>query len=145
MTWLACFGLTAASAVFPWIVAEVIVLALPVLAPSPQALVGLLLTAVAGQMTGKAIVYWIGRGGSEWSPKMAKALDRWRGTFTTGSRAGGLVFLSSALGWPPFFAVTAVAGAMKVHFPTFMAAGTAGRLIRFGALVFVPQIVTAWK
>jgi membrane protein YqaA with SNARE-associated domain len=146
VTWLTCFGLAVASAVCPWIVAEVLVLALPAVARSPLALAGLLLTAIAGQMTGKAIVYWIGRGSTRWStPRMTQAVDRWRGRFTSGSRAGGLVFFSSAVGWPPFFAVTAVAGALKIHFPTFMAAGTAGRLIRFGTLILVPQLIAAWK
>jgi membrane protein YqaA with SNARE-associated domain len=141
----ACFGLCVASAVFPWIAVEVIVLALPAVASSPRALLALVLVATLGQMTGKAIVYWIGRGCWRWStPRMTRAVERWGGRFANGQRGGGLVFLSSSVGWPPFFAVAAVAGALKVHFPTFMAAGAAGRLVRFGALIFVPQALSAW-
>jgi membrane protein YqaA with SNARE-associated domain len=141
----ACFGLTVASAVFPWIVVEVIVLALPAVAHSPRALLALLIVATLGQMTGKAIVYWIGRGCWRWSPpRLSERVERWRGRFDRGSRGAGVVFLSSSVGWPPFFAVAAVAGALKVHFPTFMAAGAAGRLIRFGALIFVPQAIAGW-
>ncbi len=142
----ACFGLTVASAVFPWMAVEVIVLALPAVASSPHALLALLLVATVGQMTGKAIVYWIGRGCWRWStPRLTQQVERGRGRFAQGSHGGaGLVFLSSSVGWPPFFAVAAVAGALKVHFPTFMVAGTAGRLVRFGALIFVPQAIAAW-
>lgn len=115
---LACFGLAAASAVFPWMSAEIVVLALPALAPSPKALAALLLIATAGQMAGKCIVYWTGRGTFRWaSPRITRAVERWRGRLgSTPSRAMGLVFLSSA----------------------------AGRLLRFGALVYVPQIIVAW-
>jgi membrane protein YqaA with SNARE-associated domain len=142
----ATFGLTVASAVFPWMNAEVIVLALPAVAPTRPALVLLLLVATAGQMAGKCIVYWIGRRGSKYStPRMTRAIDRWRdrlANWRTGPM--GLVFFSSAVGLPPFFVVTAMAGALRVNFPRFLVAGTAGRLVRFGALILVPQLVIAW-
>lgn len=144
-TVLLCFGLSVASAVFPWMSVEIIVLGLPAIARSREALVVLLFAATAGQMAGKAAVYWIGRGSSRWTtPRMARAVEQWRERFARGSNPAGLVFLSSAIGWPPFFAVTAVAGALKIHFPTFMAAGTAGRLVRFSALIVVPKLIAAW-
>jgi membrane protein YqaA with SNARE-associated domain len=134
---LCCFGLTIASAVFPWLSAEIIVLALPAVAHSKWALTGLVLIAVAGQMTGKCLVYWLGsRGARVASVKMTARIERWRARLTRGRWSPvGVVFLSSAVGVPPFFAITAIAGAMKLNFGGFVAAGTAGRLIRFGALV----------
>jgi membrane protein YqaA with SNARE-associated domain len=145
--WLVCatFGLAVASAVFPWMSAEVIVLALPALAPTRPGLVGLLLAATAGQMAGKCIVYWVGRRGARHSsPRVKHAIDRWRDRLANW-KAGpmGLVFLSSTVGLPPFFVVTAMAGALRVDFLRFLVAGTAGRLVRFGALIFVPQIVSS--
>ena len=143
---LATFGLTVASAVFPWLNAEIIVLALPAVAHSRVALLALLLVATAGQMAGKCVVYWAGRQGSRHStPRMAAAIERWRDRILHWRRGPiGLVFFSSAVGLPPFFVVTAMAGALNVDFPRFLAAGTAGRLLRFGALVFVPPLVMSW-
>ena len=58
-----CFGLTVASAVFPWVNAELIVLSLPAFASSKAGLLVLVLIATAGQMTGKCVLYWTGRKG----------------------------------------------------------------------------------
>jgi membrane protein YqaA with SNARE-associated domain len=55
-----------------------------------------------------------------------------------------LVLVSSLVGLPPFFLVTFVAGAMKMNFVTFLTAGMMGRLVRFGALVMVPQLMVMW-
>jgi membrane protein YqaA with SNARE-associated domain len=140
---LACFGLTVLSAVLPWFNAEIIVLALPAVAPSRSALVALVLVATAGQMAGKCLVYWAGRRGvRRCTPRMSAGVERWRDQIDR-LRSGpiGLIFLSSAVGIPPFFVITAVAGALRISFPRFLLAGTAGRLLRFGTLVFVPQLI----
>jgi len=142
---LFCFGFSVASAVFPWLAVEVVVLALPAVARSPLALAGLVCVVTAGQMTGKGLVYWTGRRSALSSPRVARSIDRWQARLTR-SRAGPVtvVFLSSAVGIPPFFLVTAMAGTVRLSFSRFMLAGTLGRLVRFGLLVFVPQLVTAW-
>ena len=146
--WVAvvCFALTIASAILPWLSAEIIVLALPAVAHSRSALIALVLVAVAGQMTGKCFVYWAGlKGAKAASPRVARALERWRGRMTRRpSSPTTIVLFSSLVGFPPFFVITAVAGALRLNFPAFLAAGSAGRLIRFGALVFVPQMVIGW-
>ena len=141
-----CFAFTVASAVFPWMNAEIIVVALPAIAHSRLALVGLVVVATAGQMTGKCLVYWAGRGGSTLSsPRIVRAVELWRGRFARRrSSPMALVFLSSAVGFPPFFVVTVMAGALKINFPKFLLAGTIGRLVRFGAIVFIPQVVIRW-
>jgi membrane protein YqaA with SNARE-associated domain len=69
---------------------------------------------------------------------MTARLERWRGRLTRRrSSPVAIVFLSSAVGFPPFFAITALAGALKLNFAGFLAAGTGGRLIRFAALVML--------
>jgi membrane protein YqaA with SNARE-associated domain len=138
-----CFALTVVSAVLPWVNAEVIVLALPAVAPSRPALFLLVLIATAGQMTGKLAVYWAGRGGAAIpSPRVARAVERWQPRFAASRRsAAGLVFLSSAIGIPPFFVVTLLAGALRMELLPFLAAGASGRLVRFGALAVVPALV----
>ena len=55
-----------------------------------------------------------------------------------GSRksVGGLVFLSSASGLPPFYVISTLAGALRVSFAAFILVGTAGRFLRFAAVGF---------
>jgi membrane protein YqaA with SNARE-associated domain len=52
----------------------------------------------------------------------------------------GLVFISSALGIPPFYVITILAGAVRLRFGRFIAVGACGRVLRFGALILVPQL-----
>jgi membrane protein YqaA with SNARE-associated domain len=51
-----------------------------------------------------------------------------------------LVFLSAAVGLPPFFATSILAGSLRLPFARFVAAGFLGRLIRFGTVVAVPAV-----
>jgi membrane protein YqaA with SNARE-associated domain len=142
-----CFALTFASAVFPWISAEVIVLALPALAGSTRALGGLVLVATAGQMTGKCFVYAAGRGGTRALRLVRRIslLESWRDRLRQSPwHAMGIIFLSSSVGIPPFFLITACAGAAKMNFVRFLIAGTAGRLIRFGIVAALPHYVAGW-
>lgn len=145
LAWVAagCFALTVVSAIVPWVNAEVIVLSLPALAPSPSALVLLVIIATVGQMTGKIAVYWAGRGTANVrSPQVARAIERWQPYFAArGRNIAWLIVLSSAVGIPPFFLTTLVAGAVRMDLGTFIAAGTCGRLLRFGALVLIPHLV----
>lgn len=136
-----CFGLTVASAVFPWVNAEIIVLSLPALATSKTALLVLLLVATAGQMTGKCALYWAGRTGNRALPGRAgRTLLKWRERLEARpSRAAALVLVSSVTGLPPFYVMTLLAGAMKMKFPLYIVMGTTGRLLRFGALVTLPH------
>jgi membrane protein YqaA with SNARE-associated domain len=123
--------------------AEVIVLSLPAFASSRWTLALLVAIATAGQMTGKLAIYWAGRGGARVpSPKVAAALERWAPRFRDRrSKAAGLIMLSSAVGIPPFFITTLLAGAVRMHVATFLLAGTCGRIVRFGTLVLAPELI----
>jgi membrane protein YqaA with SNARE-associated domain len=67
---------------------------------------------------------------------------KWSERFETRPRrAVALVLVSALTGLPPFFLITLVAGAVKMNLALFLTAGTAGRLVRFGALVTLPQLV----
>lgn len=140
---LVCLALTTFSAVVPWVNAELVVLSLPLVAHSRAELAALVLVAAAGQMAGKCLVYWAGRKGAErQSPRMARGVDRWRERFAARPWAPlGFVLLSSAIGVPPFYVISLLAGAMRVDFARYVVVGTAGRLIRFGAIAFLPQTV----
>ena len=139
---LSYFGLAVASAVFPWVNAEVIVLSLPAVAPSRAALILLVLIATAGQMTGKCFLYWAGQKGNKVLPGRAgQILTKWRDRLEARpSRAVALVLISSVVGLPPFYLMTLLAGALRMNFLVYLTAGTAGRLVRFGVLVTLPQL-----
>lgn len=138
-----CYGLTLASAIFPWVNAELIVLSLPTFAPSRSSLVVLALVATAGQMTGKCALYWAGRRGDRVLPERAKRLlAKWQHRLEAKpSRAVLLVLISAVTGLPPFYVITLVAGTLKIKFPVYLAAGAAGRLVHFSALIFVPNLL----
>jgi membrane protein YqaA with SNARE-associated domain len=140
---LSYFGLAVASAVFPWVNAEVIILSLPAMAPSKPALLLLLLVATAGHMTGKCFLYWAGRKGDRvLTGRAGKALTKWRERLETKpSKAVALVLISSVVGLPPFFLMTILAGTLRMNFVVYLTAGTMGRLVRFGAVVMLPQLV----
>ena len=132
-----CFALTLVSAVFPWVNAEIIVLSLPTVARGTWALAGLVAVATMGQMAGKCIVFWTARRGAQApSPKIRAQLAKWQVRFDSHRWAPTLLVLWSSLtGLPPFYVTTMLAGALRMNFPLFLAAGTVGRLVRFGSLV----------
>jgi len=142
--YIGCFGLSFSSAVLPWLSAELVVVALPAVARSPVDLAGLVLIATTGQMTGKCFVYAVGRFSIRLrSARMRNALERWEERIARSRFGpGGLVFLSSLVGVPSFFAIAAVAGSMRMDLRRFLAAGTAGRVIRFGLLAWVPWMIS---
>ncbi len=142
---LFCFAYTLVSAVLPWINAEALVVSLPLMASSRTELLALILVATAGQMLGKCAVYWSGRGAGSSPPERLEAsIERWRGRFARRpSAALGMVFVSSAVGLPPFYVMSLLAGALKLDFVRFLASGTCGRLVRFGVLALCSQSVVA--
>jgi len=143
---LSYFGLTVASALFPWVNAEIIVLSIPAVAPSKAELLFLVLIATTGQMSGKCLLYWASRKGNRALPdRAADVLSKWSARLEARPRkAVALVLVSSIVGLPPFYLVTLVAGALRMNFRSYLIAGTVGRLIRFGALVTLPQVALSF-
>jgi membrane protein YqaA with SNARE-associated domain len=134
---LSCYGLAVASAVLPWLNAEVIVLAFAAMATSRADLVALAVLATAGQVTGKGLMYWTGRGAALVEAGGTRArLDKWRARLER-HRWHPLtwVFVSAVVGVPPLYIVTVLAGAAKVPFGRFLAVTSLGRLLHFGMLV----------
>lgn len=133
------FGLAVLSAVVPWFNAEVVMLSAVPLAASPLQL-GLLVGAVtAGQMTGKATMYWIAR--RSHPARLQPFLDRWGARLESRpATALGVTFISSTVGFPPFYLVSMAAGALRVTFGGFLAVGTAGRLLHFGLVACLPHL-----
>lgn len=136
-----CFTLSIVSALVPWVNGEILLLSFTALVRSPLDLIRLVLSASAGQMVGKCALYWAGRGVVPLqSNRVRLTMASWRERFEKSpSRLLTLVFVSSALGIPPFYVITILAGAFHVRFGRFIGVGMCGRLVRFGLLVFIPQ------
>jgi membrane protein YqaA with SNARE-associated domain len=142
-----CFALSLASALLPWLNCEVILLGLAALARSPLELGAIVMLTSAGQMAGKCALYWAGRGSLRFQHgRVSRTVAAWNERFERlPSGPVALVFVSSAVGIPPFYVVTVLAGALRMHFTRFMVVGTCGRLVRFGALAFVPRLVQEFR
>lgn len=142
MLFWSVLGASIASALIPLINIEAI-LAVSI-SQSPSATWGLVIAATVGQMLGKILWYWggmhIDRAG--WvsrqleKPKARATLDRWhqraegRPWFTA-----GLLFVSAAIGFPPYAVTAVLAGILRVPFWIFLTTGLLGRGLRFWAVV----------
>ena len=137
------YGLAIASAVLPLVNGELLMLSAIPLAGSRPALAALVLAVSAGQMTGKTAAYWMSRSSTRaHSPRLQRALDRWRERLER--RPGSallMTFVSALVGVPPFFVVSIAAGTLRVAFGRFLAVGSAGRLIHFALVAFIPELL----
>ncbi len=140
--YLGCFLLSILSALVPWVNGEVVLLSFAALARSRADLLALVLLTSAGQMAGKCALYWAGRGVVPYRlDHVGRMMEVWKERFAQmRSRQLVLVFISSAIGIPPFYVITLLAGAFRVRFGPFLITGTSGRLLRFAALVYIPRL-----
>jgi len=140
------YGAFVVSALVPWVNAEVLLLSMMPFVRSWGDAAVLVVVATAGQITGKVAIYWLGRVAGDAGVTGARyqpVVERWRERMTRrpGS-AVSLLFFSATVGVPPFYVLTALAGALRVRFAAFVAAGTIGRLLHFG-LIAAPAFALA--
>ena len=137
------FAMAFVSAVVPWVNAEVLMISAVPFAASRPVLAILVIAVSAGQMAGKALVYWVSRRSTRpRSPRLQGAIDRWQRRIQHRPRSAmALTFVSAVAGFPPFFLVSAAAGALGVAFGGFMLVGSAGRLIHFTIVAFAPDLL----
>jgi len=96
-----------------------------------------------GTMIGKIAVY----AGAERLVAAAKPRARERVDRTVASLrrwpalTWPIVFVSALVGLPPFYAVTVASGALRLGLPAYVAVGSVGRLLRFGALIYAPHLL----
>jgi membrane protein YqaA with SNARE-associated domain len=142
MLFLTYFALAVASALVPWVNAEIVMLSAVPLAASDMQLAWLVALVTIGQMVGKSIMYWLSRSAlRDRVPRLQRAIDRVGTRFTERpSSALGITFVSSAVGFPPFYLVSMAAGALRLAFLPFLLVGTAGRLVHFAAVAFLPHL-----
>ncbi len=102
----------------------------------------ILLLATAGQMTAKILMFLSGRGVINISKKryeekigeIQAKMKKWE------SKIDVFIFLSSFTGFPPFYVVSVLSGMSKVNIIRFFIAGTLGRLLRFGLVMYFPHL-----
>ena len=95
-----------------------------------------------GQMAATALKYGAGRGliklpMGKMEAKLAKAqarLDKWK------DKPIAIIFLSSLVGFPPFYIVSFLAGMFKMSFRAIMLVGTVGRFLRFATVALIPLL-----
>jgi membrane protein YqaA with SNARE-associated domain len=135
-TFVTCF----VSGIFPLVNAEVFLLAVALVAPGPPAWL-VVLVAATGQLVAKSLLY-LGGAGVIRVPggKRRRDIEALRARVERWRSKDLLVFVSAATGLPPFFLLSILAGSMRLPFGRFVAAGFVGRVVRFGALVAIPQV-----
>lgn len=157
MQWIALtVGVSLLSALIPVVNAEIYLVALVTQQPQlPWWLVGL--AAASGQMIGKLLFYYAGRGVLR-LPRRLQRLSEWerRGRWAARLKrfqetcrdrplwTVGVLLVSAALGVPPFAAMAVVAGIAQVDVRAFAVTGLVGRFIRFGSIAAFPGLINAW-
>ncbi|MDQ4093735.1 MAG: VTT domain-containing protein [Actinomycetota bacterium] len=115
------------------------------------------MTAAVGQMIGKVVFYYAGRGmpmlparlrhepGRQRARRWASQLQRFQ-EFSQQRRmwTAGMLLTSALTGLPPFAATSVLAGLARVQLMTFLVAGLIGRFARFSAVAAFPSLLTTW-
>lgn len=125
------------SSLVPFVNAELLLIGLSLAAPAAAPL--LVVVMAAGQMVGKSALFLTG--GRLTRSALEGRLARWRLLGRSGRAGAPLIGTSALLGLPPFYLVSVAVPALGVRFRTFLVVGLAGRLLRFGALVALPDLV----
>ena len=140
---LGLFAVSVASALVPLINVEAYLVGLVALTGS-DAVWLLSLVCGVGQMVGKVVWYYLGANALKWGwvrrkvekPKAQAKLELWRArTHDRPSFAAGLVLVSAVTGFPPFAIIAVLAGQLRMNLTMFIVVGTAGRTLRFAAVL----------
>ena len=136
--YVATFLIALASGLIPFVInIEVYLIAVAALARAPApAIVGL---TVAGQMLAKFLLFQTGKGALKMRFIRWERRDRAAATFQKYRRHSlAVVAFSSITGFPPFYGISLLAGAVRLSVVSFMIVGTLGRIIRFSLVYLAP-------
>lgn len=141
LTFASTVAIGVASGIVPLVNAELYIVLLGTAAPR-SLLPALLVVATLSHMVGKSVMYLAGRSLDRLPPSaFTQRVAAARATLAHRPALGGaLVFTSALTGLPPFYAVAVGSGVVRYSFASFFVLGAAGRLLRFGALVFLPEL-----
>lgn len=141
-TFVICF----LSGVIPLINAEVYLVAVSAVVGSPALVLTVTLLAALGQMVAKAVLALAARGTlslplGRYQAKLEAArtkVARWQ------EKPLLVTFASASLGLPPLYLTSLLVGVLGIRLWSFLAVGLVGRVLRFGVVAAIPQIVRAW-
>ena len=134
------FGLAFLSGVIPFVLnIELYLLAVAAFTDAPAAaVVGL---ATAGQTAAKLVLYLVGKGALNIKWVKKGAASKAAGAFAKRPGSGlSVVAASAVIGFPPLYAVSLVAGTLRLPLAAFTLIIFAGRLVRFSAVYLVPGL-----
>jgi membrane protein YqaA with SNARE-associated domain len=144
--WLLTFALSLTAGVVPLVSLEAALVGLIALRPETDVLPAAI-AASLGQMFGKSLLYVSGAGivrlpGARSRSERAQRLvaEVRRRLASNPATSLLLVAASACTGVPPLYAVALAAGALRLGFRAFFAAGFAGALVRFGAILAVARL-----
>lgn len=139
--WMTTLGVCFAGSLIPFINTEIYLISVAAL--SPRAFLGpLVVAATVGQMVGKVMMYFAGRGvGRIPSERVQRSVGSLRERLESRPWTAKLVLLCSAtVGLPPLYVMSVACGTLGMGLLSFVAIGTVGRLIHFAAVAVVPQL-----
>ncbi len=138
----ASFVIGFVSGLVPFVNSELYLVAVSTMA-ARHSLVPIALLTAAGQMVAKTILFYAGRGVFNINMgRFEKKIEAVQKKFQDwDNKVDALILLSAFVGMPPFYVVSFVAGALKLHYIRFLAAGMVGRSARFAVIVYFPQLV----
>jgi membrane protein YqaA with SNARE-associated domain len=149
LLWLT-FGFGAVSAIVPLFNMEAYIAVVHARSDRGSAL-GLAFIGSLGQNVGKLVWYYLSLGALDvpWlkrrmeTPRRQASFRRWRDhVHGRPVMSGLLTFVSAAVGFPPFFVMAMVAGALRMNVVVFFVAGVLGRTLFLWAwLVGVDLVV----
>lgn len=139
--YITTFAVCLVSAVVPVVNAEAYLLAVSALIP-PSAVVPVVMLSAVGQMIGKTGLYLAGRGLFRLPARYDAKIGELRAKLEQRKgRTDVLLFVSAFSGFPPFYALSILAGALRFSFGEFLVWGLVGRILRFAVVVLFPQAV----
>ena len=136
----ATFAFALVSGIVPFVLnIELYLLAVAALTDSPAVpIVGL---ATAGQTVAKVILYLVGKGALNIKWVKRSASSKAAEAFAKRPNGGlGVVALSAVIGFPPLYAVSLLAGTLRLPLAAFIVLITIGRVVRFGAIYLAPGL-----
>ena len=136
----ASFGLAFLSGVIPFLLSiELYLLAVAAFTDASAAAIVCLVTA--GQTTAKLVLYLVGKGALNIKWVKKGAASKAAGAFAKRPGSGlSVVAASAVIGFPPLYAVSLVAGTLRLPLVAFTLIIFAGRLVRFSAVYLVPGL-----
>jgi membrane protein YqaA with SNARE-associated domain len=143
--WLTTFAVCAISGPLPVVHSELYLFAASAASP-PSWVWALIIAAVLGQLVGKTLLYFVGRGAirirSERFQRMVAAAQA---KMEKNPKTGGtILFVSATLGLPPMYPTALACGAARMNYLLFLVLTGAGRFVHYSIVVFVPQIAKVW-